>query len=189
MNTPAHLILGAATLGRPRMIATNIAAISGSLLPDLSLYLLTAHALLVQQHSARYVFSTLYFSPEWQQVFAIDNSIFIWAAITLTGLLTRSRWLLVLGLAGLIHLATDFPLHHDDGRPIFWPISDWVFQSPVSYWDPSHFGNIVGPLEAILSGILCVFLWYRFRHWASRLAIVALGIAELAPAFLFGAIL
>ncbi len=181
------MILGAAVLGRRHRLATNSAAIGGSLLPDFSLYALTAHALLVQQHSPDFVFSTLYFSPEWQQIFAVDNSIFVWAATALAGFLTRYRWLMVLGLAGLIHLATDFPLHHDDGRPLFWPISDWVFQSPVSYWDPSHFGNIVGPLEVILCGILCVILWLRFRHWGSRLAIVALGIAEIAPAFLFGA--
>ncbi len=43
----------------------------------------------------------------------------------------------------------DLPVHHDDGHRHFFPLSDWRFASPVSYWDPEHYGRIVGTAEAV----------------------------------------
>lgn len=37
----------------------------------------------------------------------------------------------VLGWAG--HVAADALTHTSDARPLLWPISDWRFESPVSY--------------------------------------------------------
>ena len=179
------MILGAAALARPGRKKVNAAAFAGSLLPDLSLYVLAIHSLFLLQIPPSVVFGELYFSDEWQSVFAIDNSVFVWLAIALAGGISRSPWLLTLGLAGLLHIAMDFPLHHDDGRQHFWPLSDWIFDSPVSYWDPAHYGNIVGIAEASLCALLSILLWKRFRSRISRIAIAILAIAELAPALSF----
>lgn len=46
-------------------------------------------------------------------------------------------WFL-LGWAG--HVFVDFLTHAEDSRPPLWPLSDWRWQSPVSYWNPDYFG-------------------------------------------------
>ncbi len=185
MNTPAHLIFGAAAFAKPDRPFVTAAAIAGGLLPDLSLYLLVGWAMLVQGIDARTIFGDLYFSPAWQGIFAVDNSIPLWGAGLALALWLRAPVLLAFAGSGLLHLVFDFALHHDDARRHFWPLSDWVFQSPVSYWDGSHYGNIVGPLEIAACLVLCVALWRRFRSLAARGLIVAAAVAEAAPGLMF----
>jgi hypothetical protein len=185
VNTPAHLIFGAAVFARPNAPAVNAAALFGALLPDLSLYLLTSWSLFVLAIPPETVFGELYFSPEWQGIFAVDNSIPLWALGLGIGLALRSRVLIAFAGAGLLHLVFDFALHHDDARRHFWPITDFVFRSPVSYWDPRHFGNIFGPLEIAVSLLLCALLWRRFKGWFARALIVAAAIAEMMPGLMF----
>jgi hypothetical protein len=185
VNTPAHLIFGAAAFARPNAPAVNAAALFGALLPDLSLYLLTGWSLFVMGIPPGTVFGELYFSPQWQGIFAVDNSIPLWALGLGLGLALRSRLLIAFAGAGLLHLVFDFALHHDDARRHFWPITDFVFRSPVSYWDPRHFGNIAGPVEIGVSLLLCVLLWRRFRGWFARVLIAAAALAELAPGLMF----
>jgi membrane-bound metal-dependent hydrolase YbcI (DUF457 family) len=48
-------------------------------------------------------------------------------------------WFLI-GWAG--HTVVDFLTHAEDTRPLFWPLSGWEWSSPVSYWDPDHYGRI-----------------------------------------------
>ena len=48
-----------------------------------------------------------------------------------------------------LHVPEDLFLHHDDGHRHFYPLSQWRYSSPVSYWDPNHYGKIVAPLEAL----------------------------------------
>ena len=181
MNTPAHLIFGAAAFARPGAPAVTAAAVAGALAPDLSLYLLTSWALYVQGLSPHVVFDQLYFSAAWQRVFAVDNSIFVWGALAGAGVWSGRAWLTAFGGAGLLHVLMDLPLHHDDGRPHFWPLTDWVFKSPVSYWDTSRHAGIVGPLEGLAALLLCVILWRRFRGWPARGLIVVAATLEMLP--------
>ncbi|MGQ0564861.1 MAG: cobalamin biosynthesis protein CobQ [Gemmobacter sp.] len=186
MNTPAHLILAAAVFARPDRRGVNAAALAGGLLPDLSLYLMVSWALYVQGHAPRVVFGEMYFSDRWQAVFAVDNSLPLWALALGLALLLRSAAGIAFAGAGVLHLVADFLLHHDDARRQFWPLSDWVFQSPVSYWDGAHYGNIVGPAEILACLALSLLLWRRFAGWPAR-SLIAAGMAlELAPLVVWG---
>ncbi|MDQ6971679.1 MAG: hypothetical protein Q9M30_03440 [Mariprofundaceae bacterium] len=49
-----------------------------------------------------------------------------------------------------LHSCFDFPLHHNDAHHHFYPLSMWQFHSPVSYWDPAHYGGIAGPVELMV---------------------------------------
>ena len=51
-----------------------------------------------------------------------------------------------------LHCLMDLPLHHDDAHRHFLPLSTWRFRSPISYWDPRHFGSLVAGAE--LLGVL-----------------------------------
>ncbi len=44
-------------------------------------------------------------------------------------------------LGWLGHAVADFFSHVDGARPLFWPLSDWEWSSPVSYYDPLYYGN------------------------------------------------
>ncbi|HMB47994.1 MAG TPA: hypothetical protein VKN63_06930 [Afifellaceae bacterium] len=89
--------------------------------------------------------------------------------------------ILVLALSAIVHIATDFPLHVLDGHPAFWPVSEWIFQSGISYWDPHYYGNVISLAELALAGGLIVLLWLRFRSWMVRCVL-------LSAAFSYGAI-
>ena len=183
MNTQAHLIIGTAVFAKPDSWKINTAAIVGSLAPDISLYVLVIYYIFLQDVSPSIVFGQMYFSDQWQSIFAVDNSFFVWGIIIGIGFYLKNSIIKIFGLAGFLHLILDFPLHHDDGRAHFWPISDWIFSSPISYWDDGHYGNIIGPLEAILSIILCGILLMRFRTLRARIMILLLGFLEVFPIF------
>jgi len=185
MNTPAHLILSAVIFARPYERSRTLAALAGALTPDLSLYLMGGVALFIMGLSPNYVFGTLYFSEAWQMVFAVDNSFILW------GLALAVCWWrawtngMVFAISGLLHLALDFLLHHDDARRQFWPITNWVFQSPLSYWDRAYYGGVIGPIEMALSVLFSVILFWRFSSLRSRSVIVSGLALQVAPVFVW----
>jgi len=178
MNTPAHLIFGAAAFGRPERRGTLPAAMAGAMLPDLSLYLMVAWHLVILQTPPQVVFDELYFSPRWQQVFAIDNSLFLWGALLALGLWRRWPILIAFAGAGLLHIGLDFLFHSGDGRPHFWPLSLWVFDSGISYWDTARGAAWIGPIALALSVAMTVLLWRRYAQWGWRALFVLLLLAE-----------
>lgn len=180
MNTPAHLILAAAAFARPNQRGTLTAALCGAIAPDLSLYLLVGWHIGVLGTPAEIVFSDLYYSSHWQSIFAIDNSVFVWGLILALALHRRWLWVKVFSASALLHLAFDLPLHAGDGRPHFWPVSDWVFNSPVSYWDSQFFGWLIGPFGLVAAAAITVALIRRYRSIASRLLFASLVMLEVA---------
>ena len=186
MNTPAHLLIGAAVVmatrgRRPDAAPQRLvwAAFIGSLLPDASLYILAGGALFLFDIPPQTVFNDLYFSAAWQQVFAIDNSFVLWGGLLGLALWWQKNWAIALTLGALLHLALDFPLHHDDGRPHFWPISNWVFESPFSYWDRRQGANWIAPVEAAACIAAAVFLWRKRLGLGIAVVVAALLLAEL----------
>ncbi len=181
MNTPAHLIFAAAAFARPGQLRLNVAACLGALAPDVSLYLLAGVSLFVLGVPANVVFGQYYYSAAWQQVFAIDNSFVLWGLALGLAYWSKFRVAIVFCAAALLHLAFDFPLHNHDARPHFWPVTDWVFISPLSYWDSNHHGRVVGILETFACVALLVLLWRRFKDSVSRGLIAVVMTLQLAP--------
>jgi hypothetical protein len=185
MNTPAHLIFGLTAFGQAARPAVTWAAIAGAIIPDLSLYLMAGTHLMVLGTDPDVVFGQLYYSQAWQSIFRIDNSMVLWGIALVLGVMAKSQVVIALCGAALLHLLFDFGLHHNDGRAHFWPISSWIFESPISYWDRQHYGQIVGPIEIIASMMCCVVLWRRFVGKWMRGFIAALAILEAAPGIVF----
>ncbi|MGI9389442.1 MAG: cobalamin biosynthesis protein CobQ [Boseongicola sp.] len=161
MNTPAHLLIGAAAFGKENQKGTTIAAILGALVPDLSLYVMVSVSIWILNIPPTIVFDELYFSDAWQRVFAIDNSFVIWASAFAVALWRRSAVFIAFTAAALLHLALDFPFHTEDARMHFWPVSDWVFESPISYWDRAAYAGVVGPFEVTASCGAAFLIWRR----------------------------
>lgn len=182
MNTQTHLLLGMALLSTARQhphgevssVSVNLGILFGALLPDLSLYVMWAQAR-AKGISNEVIFSELYFQEFWQQIGAVTNSVPLFALVLLIAILVGGRLLhrdadchrlaslvVAVSAAALLHVACDLPLHHDDGHPHFWPLTNWVYSSPVSYWDPAHHGTLWSVFEVALGASLVIVLWGRF---------------------------
>lgn len=187
MMTHSHILVGAALFARPGARLTAAAAIAGSLTPDLDVALMWVTER-IGGASSCVIFRQRFWESPWVEVQAIFNSAPLWALLALLGWLARGgvgKALFAFGLAGLLHVAADFMLHADDARAHLQPFTGWRFHSPVSYWDPTHFGREVQMAEAILALALTAILWRRFGGWRAR---APLGMAAaLAALLLFGA--
>lgn len=188
MNTPSHLVMTAAIRqAAPRAPIRTGAFLLGSVAPDLALYALSLGGLgyyrLIKgwsgEDSFRYVFDVLYFTNRWWM--AAHN--LLHAPLVLLALLaatwrwraavgSRAHWLFWFAAACLIHTMVDIATHHDDGPLLLFPL-DWSlrFRSPVSYWDPRHYGRAFSIFELALNVVLLAYLlrprvlaWFAARR-------------------------
>ena len=190
MNTQTHVLLAAAILAKPNAPARNTAIIVGSLVPDLAIYTLFVWSK-IAGIPERKVWSELYYAPPWSDAVMVGNSAPIYLLLLIIGILAarRRRAFLVLvffAAAALIHVAADLPVHVDDAHAHLWPLSDWRFRSPVSYWHPDHYGGIFSLFEGALGIVLSAILWFRFQAlWVRSLLVLAI-LAYLGPPIYFG---
>ena len=128
-----------------------------------------------------YMHMTLYFTdPLWIAAHNFFHAPFILLVIGLIGYLaqrrsqTWGRYLLWFALGAGLHTLIDIFTHANDGPVILFPFNwVWRFNSPVSYWDPAHYGLIFAPLEHILDVILIFFLVRDWRRKKRRAAAAA----------------
>ena len=104
----------------------------------------------------------------------------LWGLLLALGFHLRSPTTQAFAASGLLHQACDFPVHADDPHRHFWPLSDWRFHSPVSYWDPRHYGHLFQPFEFALTLGLLAFLARRYRSPWLRGALGFLGLVYAA---------
>ncbi len=183
MITSTHMLTAAAILSERDKPYRNAAAVLGGVFPDLSIFVLFGWAKL--QGVAQWeIWRKLYWHEPWQTLGAISNSFPIWGALLVLGLAVRSTLMTVFAAAVVIHLALDLPVHADDAHRHFWPLTDWRFHSPLSYWDTDHHSRIVNAIEiGICCGCIAV-LWRRFTTWWVRL-LLGLGLSSLVLVALF----
>jgi len=180
MQTPTHSLLALAFLARKNEPKRNAAILAGSLIPDLFIYVAWPWLTFVRGESQSRIWSEIYFDEPMQSVGAAFNSAPIYIGLAVLGwIFRRQMWgllLCVFSLAALIHIATDLPVHAEDAHRHFWPVTDWRFFSPVSYWDPAHHGRWVGALEAVGGLGLCALLWRRFSSRWARAFLILIGL-------------
>jgi len=186
--TQTHLLLGAAVFARPGNRRTAVAGLTGALVPDADVWVMFLTERL-QGSSGCEVFHYRYWMEPWTSLQMGLNSIPACLGLIAAGLgclmVRDSRLrgvggvLLVFAGSALLHVGADFLLHHDDARAQWMPFSDWVFRSPVSYWNPNHYGQLFMPLEIALGLTLAVVVGRRFRSarvWTG-LVVLSLGYA------------
>ena len=170
MNSPTHSLLAMALLSKRGHTRRNWAVFIGSVIPDIAIYLWYPYQSFIKGESGRRIWNELYFEPPMQNLIALFNSIPIYAVMLLIGFFARGKlWgkcLLVFALAALIHMATDLPVHAHDAYRHFWPISDWRFISPFSYYEADHHAGIVSLIELVIALTSIFVLWRRFpKRW------------------------
>ncbi len=180
MNTASHIIVASAALSRENAPSRNRAIIAGALIPDFSIYVMSVWALATGRMNED-LWQVTYWQEPWQILGAITNSVPLALLLLAIGLWRRWTVLSVLAGAMVIHAGLDFPVHADDAHRHFWPVSDWRFHSPLSYWDRDHYGFWGGLLDftCMFAGI--ALLWHRFQ--ARWVRILLGGLAALAALF------
>lgn len=193
MHTQTHALIGAYCFGRrnPALVAAGAV---GGVAPDLPMFAIVA-ALMAAGRPGRQIFGHDYFEPWWQATNGLSHSFILWSLMLVTGLAARradpaKSWpalCIAFAAGGLAHAFVDFLCHRDDAHMHFWPISSWRFVSPVSYYDPAHFGRPAMIVEALLGLGMAVRLGLRAqRRWPrALLALVSLPylvVLALVPA-------
>ena len=164
MTTPAHAALSLIVLGRSERNALPVAL--GAVAPDAPMLVFYLWERLVRGVSEGRIWSERYFDPGWQVVFEIPSSIPLLALalcilLVLLGRRSTGRFpaagvaatprparltAATLFVASMIlHALGDLPLHREDAHRHFFPVSDWRFTSPVSYWDPGALRRVRRP--------------------------------------------
>jgi hypothetical protein len=184
MNTPTHLLASAVVLAKPGDTKRNGWILFGALLPDLSMFVMFIWARVLMRVPQQEIWSDVYFDPFWQTVSNIANAAPLYALALAIGAALKLPLLYVFSFSALLHIALDLPVHREDAHAHFWPITDWKFISPVSYWDPDHFGLWSTGFELVLAAALIVVLWRRFSSRGVRIALgVAFAAYFVAPAY------
>jgi len=187
MNTPAHALLNLALLGSGSGRGYTRPILWGSVLPDLPMLLFYLWQRIAMGAPEAVIWSERYFDRGWQDFFDVFNSIPLAVLGLGIGFATK-RWGGVAFFASmLLHQAMDLPLHREDAHRHFLPFSDFRFESPVSYWDPTRFGAWASLAEAALVAGCATLLWPRFPKPRVRAILVGLAVLQaLAWALLYG---
>ncbi len=175
MQSQTHVLLALALFSKKDAPLRNWAAFTGALATDAFIYIGFAWYVGLEGQSATLFFRETYFDPLMQFWSALSNSLPLWAALMAAGVTLRKNKfgaaLLIFALAAFTQSLIDLPVHADDAHRHFWPLSDYRFVSPVSYWDPAHYGRIAAPLDALLGVICALILWRRFARLRVRIVL------------------
>jgi hypothetical protein len=196
MNTQCHVLMGAVLFGG-KVPRTAWAAAAGGFAPDLPMLAIVS-VLRLSGFGFQDIFGRLYWSPWWQIANAVGHNFLLWSTVLGLSLMLRnsanaktaawSSLAIPFGAAALLHSGADFLVHREDAHMHFWPLTDWRFVSPVSYWDRSHYGGQFSLFEAALGIAMALTLFARFRRWQVRAALaVCIALYAAVPVFfIFG---
>jgi membrane-bound metal-dependent hydrolase YbcI (DUF457 family) len=179
--------MGAVLFGK-KIPARAWAGFLGGVTPDVPM-LLIVFTLMVTGVSANRIFEELYWQDWWQICNAIGHSFLLWSALLVLGLVMRAksdRWTLlaIYSASALLHACVDFLVHREDAHMSFWPLTRYKFMSPVSYYDPAHYGGLFSLFEAALGIFMVVVLIRRFQNKWARIGLAVLLVPYIAvPAF------
>ncbi len=180
MNTQSHVILNLFLLRKiygekkHRIPYFHRLVFLGSIMPDLPMFLFFAIYTFLGV-SQNVIWGELFFRSDWQALFNIFNSIPLFLIVVLIALLIKNKSVFVFAIANLMHFFVDMLLHQEDGRAHFFPLSEYKFHSPISYWNPEYFGGFFSVFETLLILILSVPLWKGLKNKWARAMIIAVN--------------
>lgn len=176
MNTPAHVVLNLLCLGRDAQANMLTPVVLGAILPDAPMFWFYAVEKWIRKTPEALIWQESYHQLHWQNFIDLFNSLPLMGVGLLISLWSQSTFGLLLFGSMVLHIVGDFPLHHDDAHRHFFPFSNWRFQSPISYWDPNHYGHIVTLLEILAVIMSCLVLFQGYDSWIGRLVIGVVGL-------------
>ena len=173
MNTPSHAILNLVIFNQKLRHQASPAILIGAVLPDLPIFVFYFLMKFVYKLPPQQIWSEAYYQPFWQFMVSIFHSI----PLALLGVLIchLGNWqvMKLLFISMILHSILDLPVHNDDAHRHFFPLSDYRFISPISYWDVNHYGHIAAFVEILLVLGATVYLLPKIKaYWAIGLLVV-----------------
>jgi hypothetical protein len=150
MNTPSHAILNLTLLGKTVYPDANLIIVFGGILPDIPIFIFYGWAKFIAKMPDSKIWSEAYYDPIVQDIVALFHSIPLAVIGLVIAIFFEWKMIQVLCLSLILHSLLDLPVHNDDAHRHFFPFSNYRFISPISYWDPQHYGNIVAFVEIVL---------------------------------------
>lgn len=186
LNTPTHVAASLLVWRKESDWKSVVAVACGAFLPDAPMFGFYGYQRLWAGASEREIWTTSYFDPSWQLFFDLFNSIPIAVVMVLLCRRLGLRFGQLVSASALLHMCCDLPVHHDDAHRHFLPLSDWRFESPISYWDPQHHGVIFAIVEMIFAITACGMVGWKTTATSMRAAaFCTLGFYGLGIAFAF----
>ena len=186
MVTQSHVVLNIALLSKRNKPFLHCYAFIGAVLPDVSMFIFFAVETFILKTPQRELWGSRYFMEAWQTFFDLFNAVpLILILLSIGYYLLNSERIVVFAWSMLIHCGFDFLTHHDDGHHHFFPFSDFVFESPISYWDRDHYAGIVAPIERLVMLAASVYLFPRLKTRLARGALVVINVLFLGSYVLF----
>ena len=184
MITPTHAVVNAVLarstgLRTKLSVQSRVAFVVGGVAPDIALYILSVAAVVyyplidgvsISDAHERAMYDLYFNSPWWIAGHNLLHAPIILLAVIAAASLFTSSWrrrIRSFAAGALVHSMIDIFVHHDDGPLVFFPVSWSIrFSSPVSYWDPDHYGWFLRPLDLAISAAGAVWLtrWWRSRR-------------------------
>lgn len=173
MNTPGHYILNLALLGQTIAPEHNTAIALGAILPDIPIFGFYFVAKFIYQIPETKIWTEVYYEPFWQNLVAVFHSI----PLALIGAIIfyYLNWQtgVILCLSMICHCLLDLPVHHHDAHRHFFPISNYRFISPFSYWDKNYHAQIVALIEiGLVIAVNPIVLSLLNSFWAKGIVIL-----------------
>lgn len=181
MNTPSHYIINLALLGTTVAPQQTVAITLGAITPDLPIFIFYGVAKFVQQLPEKQIWTEAYYQPFWQTLVSLFHS-FPLALLGLGVCVYFSwQWGAIFFGSFFLHSCFDLPVHHDDAHRHFFPLSDYRFISPVSYWDPKHYGTIAALVELLLVLAVTPLVFKLLnRGWSKAILLAINGLYAIA---------
>ena len=186
MTTQSHAILNIALLSKRDKPFRHLYAFIGAVLPDIPIFIFFVVESVIRKTPQRELWGSLYFTEPWQNFFDIFNSVpLILILLGIGYYLLNSERITALAWSLLIHCAFDLLTHHDDGHHHLFPLSDFVFASPISYWDRDHHANIFAPIERIVILAASIYLYPRLKTRLARWSLIVVNVLFIVSYVLF----
>lgn len=185
MNTPSHVIINLALLGRKGKQNLNTPIFIGAVLPDFTMFIFYAIQKIVLQNPERQIWDVEYYKPFWQNTFDPFNSFPLIVMAFAVAYYKKSAIWMALTASMFLHCLFDFPLHTDDAHRHFWPFSDFRLDLGISYWNPAQGWHIVSSLENIAVIIAAYFVFQILKTRISKSLLILFVILQIAMMWIF----
>lgn len=168
MNTPSHAIINLAIVTNLPLTQANLAVVVGAILPDLPIFIFYFWAKFVLKQPEAKIWTESYWQPQMQTWVALLHSIPLASFAAIISHYFGWPILELIFISMVLHSLGDLPVHHDDAHRHFFPLHDYRFISPISYWDPNRYGRVVALIEIILVGLATVNVFPSVESWFGK---------------------
>lgn len=169
MITPSHVIFNLALLGSRARPQKNSAIFMGALAPDIIVYFIFLIRVVGQGLAPDESLIITILSPE--PYISLSHSLIVVPLLWVIASLLNRQWFATAFLSSLLHIIFDFFLHHSDAYMHFYPLTTWRFVSPISFWDPNHYGTIISTIEFGLLVVMTLIAWPKVKSSQARIAL------------------